>query len=266
LNDYRGVQLFQASLLDFPWLQHGFSTRLGGVSEGVYATLNLGFRVGDLPERVAVNRKRLAEVLGYDPERAVAGQQVHGDEVALVTAREAGAGALELETALPATDGLVTSTPGLALVAFFADCVPVVLADTRRRAVGIAHAGWRGTLKLIAGKALARMSMAFNTNPAECVAVLGPAIGPCCYTVGGQVAEAFLPWGDRVVRRDGGVWRVDLWEANRRVLVAAGVPRGSIGVVKVCTACHPELMFSHRRDGGKTGRMAAVAAIRSKEL
>ncbi|MEW6771212.1 MAG: peptidoglycan editing factor PgeF [Bacillota bacterium] len=266
MNDYRGVQLFQTALLDFPWLQHGFSTRLGGVSEGVYATLNLGFRVGDLPERVAVNRKRLAEALGYDPERAVAGQQVHGDEVVPVTAREAGAGALEQGTALPATDGLVTSTPGLALLAFFADCVPVVLADTRRRAVGVAHAGWRGTLKLIAGKALARMSMVFNANPAECVAVLGPAIGPCCYTVGGQVAEAFAHWGDRVVRRDGGVWRVDLWEANRRILVAAGVPDGNIGVVRVCTACHPELMFSHRRNGGKTGRMAAVAAIRPKEL
>jgi len=264
LKNYEGLKVFQAAALDLPWLGHGFSTRLGGVSEGVYAALNLSFTVGDITERVVENRRRLARALGYDPGNAVAGQQVHGDGVAVVTGREAGAGALGPGIALPATDALVTGTPGLPLMAFFADCVPVFLADPLNQVVGIAHAGWRGTVQRIAGKTLDRMNESFGTHPAGCLAVLGPAIGPCCYTVDEPVAETFAAWGQPVVWRDGDKWRVDLWEANRQLLLAAGIPPGKITVIRVCTACHPELMFSHRRDGGKTGRMAAVILVRSK--
>ncbi|MEW6572676.1 MAG: peptidoglycan editing factor PgeF [Bacillota bacterium] len=254
--------MFQANSLNLPWLVHGFTTRLGGVSEGSFTSLNLGFTVGDLPERVLANRRRLADALGYDLERTVSGQQVHGNTVAVADLRNAGAGASGPTTSLSATDGLVTSVPRLPLTAFFADCVPVYLVDTVSRTAGIVHAGWRGTVLRIAGRAVAKMTGVFGTHPKDCLAVLGPAIGSCCYTVDETVAQQFQHLGEKVVRRDGSKWRVDLWEANRRDLLAAGVPPENITVIDCCTFCHPELMFSHRRDGGKTGRMAAVIMLR----
>lgn len=252
------MSLFRACALDLPWLGHAFTTRLGGVSEGPFATLNLGYMVGDDPDRVWANRKLLAATLGYDPAKTVSGKQVHGTNIALVTPREAGAGASSQETALEATDGLVTNVPGIALLAFFADCVPVLLADTQNRVVSVLHAGWRGTAARIGERALAVMAAAFGSSPSCCLAAIGPAIGPCCYEVDESVAALFLSWGEKVVWRQGEKWRVDLWEANRQVLIGAGVPPARITVVRVCTACHRELFFSYRRDRGKTGRMAAV--------
>lgn len=249
-------------MLNLPWLIHAFTTRLGGVSEGPFKSLNLGFSVGDLPERVVANRRRVADALGYDLPRAVSGRQVHGNNVAVAGLSDAGAGAFGPETSLPETDGLVTSVPQLPLTALFADCVPVCLVDTVNRTVGMVHAGWQGTMQRIAGKAVAEMSGAFGTRPSECLAVLGPAIGPCCYEVDGPVARKFQGLGGTVSRRDEGKWRVDLWEANRLDLLAAGVLPKNISVVDICTACHPELMFSYRRDGGTTGRMAAVVMLR----
>ncbi|RJX21591.1 MAG: peptidoglycan editing factor PgeF [Ammonifex sp.] len=245
-------------------MAHAFSTRLGGVSEGAYTSLNLSFAVGDRPERVVENRRRLAGALGYDPQRMVCGRQVHGDKVAVVTLGEAGAGALGLQTALPATDGLITGTPGLPLVAYFADCVPVVFADPENRAIALAHAGWRGTLQEIARKALEKMTEAFGTHPPECLVSIGPAIGPCCYEVDHSVAARFTRWGPTVGAKKSGKWFVDLWEANRQILLGAGVRPERITVIKMCTACNRELMFSHRRDGGETGRMAAVVMLRSE--
>ncbi|HIE12493.1 MAG TPA: peptidoglycan editing factor PgeF [Desulfotomaculum sp.] len=262
LKEYRGLKMLESPSLDLPWLLHAFTTRLGGVSEGPFSSLNLGYTVGDLPERVAANRKRLADALGYDLKRTVSGQQVHGTNVAVVSLRDAGAGALKPESSIPAADGLITSAPRLPLTAFFADCVPVYLVDTAKRAVAIVHAGWRGTVRRVASRTVARMSAAFGTRPADCIAVIGPAVGPCCYTVDAPVAREFQGWGREVSWQDGNRWRVDLREANRRDLLAAGVFPEKITVVDFCTACHPELMFSYRRDGSKTGRMAAVVMIR----
>jgi len=258
VTEFRGVTLFRARLLEFPWLGHAFTTRLGGVSEGPFATLNLGYGTGDLPERVLANRHLLAAALGYDPARVVAGKQVHGEKVAVVTLREAGAGALEPDTALEATDGLVTGATGLPLMGFFADCVPILLADTGNRAVAVVHAGWRGTARRIVHRVLGVMRAFLEAVPARCVVAIGPAIGPCCFVVDKAVAATFSSWGEKVVWRQGDKWHVDLWEANRQLLIAQGVPQDQIVVLKVCTSCHPELFFSHRRDGPKTGRMAAV--------
>ncbi|MEW6171905.1 MAG: peptidoglycan editing factor PgeF [Bacillota bacterium] len=248
--------------MNIPWLEHAFTTRSGGVSEGAFASLNLSFLVGDLPERVLENRRRLADALRYDPERVVCGRQVHGDNVAVVTPQVAGSGAFDPETALAATDGLITSSSGIPLMAFFADCVPVMLLDTENRTVGIVHAGWRGTAQEISVKALSRMSDVFGTRSSRCLAVIGPAIGSCCYTVNEPVAVEFNRWGREIVYKDEGGWRVNLWEANRKTLIEAGVPPENVSVIDVCTACRRELMFSHRRDAGRTGRMSAVVMIR----
>jgi hypothetical protein len=210
------------------------------------------------------NRKRLAGALGYDLQRLVCGRQVHGDNVAVVTSREAGAGALDPETALPAVDGLITATPGLPLSAYFADCVPVVFIDPENRAVALAHAGWRGTLQEIARKVVEKMAETYGTRPADCLAAIGPAIGPCCYEVNHTVAARFTRWGPTVGAKRRGKWYIDLWEANRQVLLDAGIRHDRIAVIKMCTACNRELMFSHRRDRGETGRMAAIVMLCSE--
>lgn len=240
----------------------GFTTRYGGCSEGPYATLNLGLHVGDEPRRVLANRARLGELLGYDPQRAVCGAQVHGTQVAVVGEKEAGRGATAADDALPGIDGLVTTTPGLPLLAFFADCVPVFLYDPVRRAAALVHAGWRGTAGHIAEAAVKVMKEECGCRPVDLWAVIGPSIGPCCYRVGSETAAGFgqgpLPY---LEPDGGGAWRLDLWEANRRQLLAAGLLDARIHVAGLCTACHHQTFFSYRAGRGITGRMAGLVML-----
>lgn len=244
-----GVGFFRFGHLEVP---HGFSTRIGGVSEGPYASLNLGLSTGDVPERVAENRRRLGAVLGAPVNRTLAME--HGARVAVV--RRGG----EYHRG----DGCVTDRPGVALAVTVADCVAIFFYDPLRGAVGLAHAGWRGTLAGVAGEVLRTMAREFGTRPACVQVALGPAIGPCCFEVGREVAARFLelPFGQDLVRWRCNTAYVDLWEANRRLLLGQGVAEGAVRVVRRCTFCNPQLFFSHRRDRRVTGRMAAVIAAR----
>ncbi|MGI9951131.1 peptidoglycan editing factor PgeF [Moorellaceae bacterium AZ2] len=243
-----------------------FSTRQGGVSPGIFSTLNLGFHVGDRPDLVLTNRRLFAAAAGLPLGTWVVGEQVHGSRVAVAGKNDRGRGADTLETCVKGVDALVTDEPGITLVALFADCVPVYVVSAARGVIALIHAGWKGTLNRVAGAAVDCMVEVFNVRPAECWAVIGPAIGPCCYRVGAEVAAAFkrqLHWSDAVIRPgEGEEWYLDLWEANRLALVDAGLPPGQIAVTRVCTACHPRLFFSYRRDGGRTGRMAAMLSRR----
>lgn len=243
-----------------------FSTRQGGISQGAFGTLNLGFHVGDDPGRVLNNRRLLASAAGLPLETWVVGEQVHGAKVAVVGKEEKGRGADSLDTAIKGVDGLATSEPGITLVAFFADCVPIYLVDPVRRAIALAHAGWRGTLFGIATQAVTTLLEAFNCKPLDLWAVIGPAIGPCCYKVDEQMAENFkkeLPWAEQVLKAGGNdSWYLDLWEANRLELLDYGLSPQKIAVARTCTFCHPELFFSHRRDGGHTGRLAALLSCK----
>ena len=257
----------------YSWLFAGFSTRLGGISR-VFAeadqggALNLGFVKEDAAEAVAENRRRLVEAAGPPAWRLVVAKQVHGVEVREVTsgtvedAMEGGRGRWE-------ADGLVTQEAGLLLGVGAADCVPLLVADTRLRVVGAFHAGWRGTAAGMAGVGLAQMREAFGTRAEECVAAVGPSIGACCYAVGEEVRAAFARRSDaESVAADGvGQWRLDLWEANRRQLVAAGVAEAQISVLGECTACARDAAgrrqyFSHRAEKGVTGRMLGVIGVR----
>ena len=216
-----------------------FSTRRGGVSVGPYASLNLGRMTEDEPERVEENRRRLLTGLDADPSRLTLNRQVHGADVHL--AREGSRG--------EPGDGLWTSEPGVPLLAIAADCLPIALARTDAVAVGVLHAGWRGLLAGIAEAGVA----ALGGTVAACV---GPSIGPCCYRVGEEVAGPFrTAYGEDVVR-DG---RLDLWTAAERALRAAGA--ASVERLDVCTSCNPAEFFSHRRDGGVTGRQGVVALV-----
>jgi polyphenol oxidase len=229
-----------------PWLLDGyrvvFTTRVGGVSDGPYASLNLGRKSGDEVERVDENRRIACETIGADVARLALNFQVHSSRV--VRAEPASRG--------ERADGLWTEEPGLPILAMSADCLPIALArtDTRRPAVAVLHAGWRGLLEGIVASGVEAL------GGGGLAAAVGPGIGPCCYEVGEEVAAPFRErFGDDVVRNG----RLDLWTSAERALRAAGVDR--VERVDRCTSCEPETFFSHRRDRGVTGRQGVIAYV-----
>jgi len=217
-----------------------FSTRVGGVSEAPYDTLNLGRLTGDDPERVAENRRRLAAEVGTDVELLQYSRQVHGPVV-----RRAG-------TPGDPGDGVWSDTPGEPLLVFTADCLPVVLAraEGERPAVAALHVGWRGLLAGIVSAGAAAL------GGGRLAASIGPGIGPCCYEVGEEVLGPFRDrFGAAVVNGR----TLDLWTATEQALRAAGAD--DVARVDLCTACNPDLFFSHRREGGRTGRQGLIAYV-----
>jgi YfiH family protein len=236
-------------------LLHGFSTRQGGVSRGAFSSLNLSRDVDDEPAAVEENRRRLARLGAFEPDRLVEMRQEHSDRVIV----------------LPAGQEPPADARGDALIAFgrdavlgirTADCLAVLLADRRRRAVAAVHAGWRGTLAEVVRRAVEELARR-GCDPGDLVAALGPCIRACCFTVGPEVAERFVREQDPgLARRDGeGRWHVDLAGANRRQLIRAGVPDAAIEDLSLCSACRAELFFSHRRDRGRTGRNLAFISL-----
>jgi YfiH family protein len=284
----RGLQIVESHTLGkLDWLVHGFSTRPGGVSElDGKPALNLGFTDWDQRESVAENRAKFAAALSAGKMPLVTLRQFHSDVIHVADAPDAEA---------PKADALASRTPGLLLGVQTADCVPILLADTRQRAVAAIHAGWRGTLARIVVKTLGRMQMEFGTRPRDVVAALGPAICRCCYEVGPEVAQAFAAqfpgaadWFDgpfdQLAHGEEPLWlpwltmmppghvpppprvQLDLRAANRWQLVDAGVPESRIAVSDLCTACRTDLLFSYRREGPKTGRMMAMIGISEKTV
>lgn len=255
------------TLLTFPsfegigFLNHGYATRQGGASEGPYAGLNLGLFTEDDRERVRKNHERAADLLGIRIDRAVFSNQIHESRIAKVDEAFQG-DSFWLGTRAEGCDALITNLPGRPLVTFFADCAGVFLVDPVKRAIGAAHAGWRGTVSNIGGKTLEAMGDAYGCRPEDCLAVVGPSIGPCCFEVGPEVARRFEERFGPSVLRGGEKQRVDLWEANRRGLLEAGLPEERIEIAGLCTVCRKDLFFSHRRDRGVTGRMACFMEIR----
>ncbi len=264
------------TVLRIPFLEEtglvraGFSSRLGGESREPWASLNLGFFVGDDLPAVAANRRRLFNGAGLDAGRAVGALQVHGSHVTRIGTAEAGRGALDPNSLVPDTDGLITDAPGLTLTIGCADCLALYFVDPVHRAVGLSHAGWRGTASDIAARTLDAMGESFGTVPSEVRAAVSPGIGGCCYEVDDAVWRAFQPeetpllagaFRPAPTREGQPHWMLDLGRANRVRLEEAGVPSANILVSPLCTACHPGVFFSHRRDQGRTGRMLAFLSI-----
>lgn len=223
-------------------VRHGFSTRHGGVSLPPYASLNLGQKWGDAPAAVAENLGRLAAAGGFDPKRLFTVSQVHGAEVVTVVQSDAVAAVGGREA-----DALVTAVPGVALGVHTADCVPILLADDAGR-IGVAHAGWRGTVLGIAERTVEAL-VALGAEPARLRAALGPSICQRCFEVGDEVAAEFARVAPSSVSRVGGAKaHVDLWDANRAQLVASGLAPDHLDACPPCTMCHEEDYFSYRRD------------------
>ena len=274
------------SLASLPWLIHGFSTRIGGVSK-VYGgkTLNLGFTRDDSRAAVEQNRATFLRQLGTAGKGGVwplvTLRQIHSDLIHCIT---------EVPKSALAGDGLITETPGILLAILTADCLPVFLADAKRRAVGVFHAGWRGTVKRIVEKGVGEMRRCFGTSPDDIRVVIGPGVHDCCYNVGPEVRAHFesqFDYGSELFReveesdpvrekypllfltaRAPGHSELpkkiflDLVEANRRQLLAAGVAAKNISASPLCTSCRTDLLFSYRAEKGVTGRMMAAAGIR----
>ncbi len=242
-------------LEDADGLLHAVLTRIGGVSRGPFATLNLSQAVGDERAAVEENHRRALAPLGLDRGQVVSPWQVHGASVEVVGWENRG-------TVRPETDGLATATPGLPLMMRFGDCTPIFLFDPLRRAVGLAHAGWRGVVAGVARTAVEAMTEGLACEAGNIWAGIGPTIGPCCYEVGTDVAEriasACPPGSDVVQAVDGRVY-ADLPAAVEAQLRSAGVRHIERG--GLCTACHVDEFFSHRAENGRTGRFGVVIGL-----
>jgi len=234
-----------------------FSTRKGGVSPPPYESLNLAFHVGDEEANVLENRRVFCSAIGLDLGRLTTAQQVHGSKIAVVGQDLVGRGAFDEETAIPVVDGLITNLTGVPLAVFLADCVPIVLFDPLRRAIGIAHAGWKGTHSGIALNLVESLVGVFRSRPENLLAFVGPSIRSCCYEVD---AELFQMFKDRFRGEVSEQGRLDLVMLNVRQLKRGGVFQKNIHFSRLCTACKASLFFSHRAEG-QTGRQAAIVAL-----
>lgn len=241
----------------------GFSSRQDGVSGPPYDTLNLGLHVGDEHQHVIFNRQRWSENLHCPMSTWVIGEQVHGGKIARVKPKDMGRGVYTLTSAVAGVDGLVTNDGDVALVGLFADCYPIYVYDPVKRAIGLAHAGWRGTALRVASLLVQRMQEEFASVPGDLLAAIGPGIGPECYRVDHGVMDPMRTAyenADSFYQADGGI---DLAGLNHVALLQSGVLPQNITLARLCTSCRDDLFFSYRRDQGKTGRMAAIIRLQN---
>lgn len=260
-----GVPLLTYPLLEkTEFVTHGFTTRMGGVSEGYCSTMNISTTRGDAPEAVEENRKRLARALGVKVEDFTYTHQTHTTNVAVVREEDRGKRFME-------TDGMVTNVPGICLVTFYADCVPLYFVDPVHKAIGLSHSGWRGTVGRMGQVTLEKMKEVYGTKPEDIYAAIGPSICQDCYEVSGDVIEEFQKSFKKSVcpqlfyKKENGKYQLNLWRANQLVLTEAGVAEQKIAVTNLCTHCNPEILFSHRSTGVKRGNLSALLAIKREE-
>jgi YfiH family protein len=265
LEDRKGGVL----TLSFPRLghstlmKHAISTRVAGVSRGNHESLNVSFKVGDEPLRVEQNRRLLSQSLEMDMDQAVYLTQIHSDKVFKLDSSNLP----KKGGCLGEGDALITNLPHVPIYIMVADCLPVLFYDQANKAIGLAHAGWRGTVAQIAVKTLKAMTEAYGTNPADVKVVLGPAIGFCCYEVGADVKEKFgvFSYADQVLEQTGKAnWKLNIPEANARQLIEAGVADERLIRSHLCTVDHLNLFYSHRAEAGpkeSTGRFAALMML-----
>lgn len=242
-------------------VNHGFSTKLGGVSKGHCATMNISTTRGDDPAAIEENKRRIAAAIGVRPESMTFTHQTHTTNVAVVRAEDEGKRFME-------TDGLVTNVPGICLVTFFADCVPLFFVDPVKKVIGLSHSGWRGTVGKIGKVTVEKMVSEYGCDPADIRAAIGPSICQDCYEVGEDVIEQFKEnfaeelWAELFYKKENGKYQLNLWRANEAVFREAGIVKEHIAVTNVCTHCNPDILFSHRTTGDKRGNVSAFLALK----
>ena len=247
-------------------VKHGFSTRKGGVSTGIFSSMNLNFKRGDDPDAVLENYRRMAAALNMRVEDMVLSDQTHTTNVRVITEEDRGKGILRPQD-YSDVDGMITNVPGIVLVTSYADCVPLYFVDPVRKAIGLSHSGWKGTVGHIGQKAVEKMHEVYGSEPKDIVAAIGPSICQSCYEVSDDVAEAFRAnftadeAADILLDKGNGKYQLDLWKANWYVLTDAGILPEHLSVTDLCTACHPDLLWSHRKTNGQRGGLAAFLSL-----
>lgn len=267
IKENKGVTyLTYPALEELSGFVHAFSTRLGGVSEGIYSSMNLSFTRGDDENSVMENYRRLAEAVGFSVENIVTSDQTHTVNVRVITEADRGNG---ITKPRPYTDvdGMITNVPGLVLATFYADCVPLYFIDPVRKAIGLSHSGWRGTAAHIGAVTVRKMQEEYGSLPEDIYGAIGPSICQECYEVSEDVILEFQKtfpeqsWRDLFYRKENGKYQLNLWEANRQIMLEAGLIEEHISLPGLCTCCNPEFLFSHRASRGKRGNLGAFLGI-----
>ena len=268
INENKGVTYLSYPAFEkFPEFYHGFSTRLGGVSKGIYSSMNLSFTRGDEEEAVLENYRRIADAIGFSMEGIVCSDQTHTVHIRQVTEADKGKGVLQKKDCTD-IDGLITNVPGITLTTFYADCVPLFFLDPVNKAAGLAHSGWRGTVGRMGEKMVKAMKDAFGSEPENLYAGIGPSICQDCYEVSADVADRFREEfqgyeedAGLLYKTKPGKYQLNLWKANEIVLTEAGILREHISFPGICTCCNPEYLFSHRASQGKRGNLCAFLGV-----
>lgn len=266
-------QVGEVLYLSYPLLEstgivkHGFSTRVGGVSEGIWSSMNLSFSRGDDESNVRENFRRMAQALDIEEDSYVFSMQTHTTNVRKVTLEDKGKGIVK-PLDYKDVDGLITNVPGLCLTTLYADCVPLYFVDPVHKAIGLSHSGWRGTVGKMGQVTLQKMQEEYGTNPSDVIAAVGPSICQDCYEVSEDVILEFQKqfdqkyWDVLYYKKANEKYQLNLWKANEIVLEEAGILKQNIAVTNVCTCCNGEMLFSHRASKGKRGNLAAFMMIK----
>lgn len=259
--------------LEYPFLRetgivkHGFSTRLGGVSQGYFSSMNLSFDRGDDPAAVLENFRRIGAAIGVKCEDMVLAKQTHTTNIRVVTEEDRGKGVLK-ERDYTDVDGLVINIPGICLVTSYADCVPLFFVDPVRRVIGLSHSGWRGTVGKIGKRTVETMREVYGCRPEDILAAVGPSVCVDCYEVSKDVADRFREafeerlWPDLFYEKPDGKYQLNLWKANELIFREAGIVPEHIAVTNLCTHCNSRMLYSHRTAGDKRGNMCAFLALK----
>ncbi len=250
---------------NIPFIRHLFTTRAGGVSRGIYESLNLSFSRGDDAAAVFENYRRVAEVLQTTPEAIVTSDQTHTTNVRYVGKEDQGKGII-CPRDYTDVDGMITNEPGVVLATFYADCVPLYFVDPVHHAIGLSHSGWRGTVERMGAVTIQKMTQHFGTDPKDLLCAIGPSICQSCYEVSDDVAQAFMQaFPDHIPQiledKQNGKYQLDLWKSNEIVLREAGVLKEHLAVTNICTCCNDKQLFSHRASKGKRGNLGAFLML-----
>ena len=252
---------------DLDFINHGFSTRLGGTSKGIFSSMNLSFSRGDDKTCVSKNFELFADSIGTTPEHMVYAMQTHTTNVLKVGKDECGMGVTR-ERDFTDIDGLITNEPGVCLVTSYADCVPLYFVDVQKRCIGLSHSGWRGTVGKIGIQTVKMMAQEFDSNPQDIIAFIGPSICQDCYEVSQDVADEFLKAYSKeeiahiLISKSNKKFQLNLHQANKYNLLDAGLKPENIFVTDICTCCNPDLLYSHRASKGQRGGLCGFLEIK----
>lgn len=257
---YLTIPAFEGTKL----VKHCFTTRVGGVSQGIYNSLNTSPDKEDPVENVIKNLEIVCNAVGIDYRRLVLSDQTHEDNIRIITEKDIGKG-LTRPSDIRSIDGLMTNIPGIPLITFYADCVPLFFLDTKKRVIALSHSGWKGTVLKIGVKTIKKMTEVYGTKPEDCLVGIGPSIEKECFEVGmdtaGYFMDSFENWADFMEPYGESKYKIDLWEANKLMLMEQGIPGENIIISGYCTKCNEDLFFSYRRDKGRTGSLSAILQL-----